>query len=196
MFSVRRFASVVGRCHPPSSTSSRPCLLCVNRDGSCQQFSLPAGHSWAPSLERIREREGPSIPWQGKGVLSWFCPALFTWQPAGWHAGDPAACTSVALMGQLHSDPSSKFLHHLEMTVLMDQLCPHPPASTFLLGAAVAVSSAFSKEARVSALLFLVSLPESSKCCLHLPLLYSRPFSPHPTFFVVESVLPANNSLY
>lgn len=168
--------------HPDPHT---PLLVCFVLIGT-QVLQALLSASWpqlGSILERIREREGPSIPWQGKGVLSWFCPAVFTWQPAGCHARGPAACTSVALMGQLHPDPSSKFLHHLELTILMDQLCPHPPASIFLLRAAVPVSSAFSKEARVSAFLFLVSLPERNRCCLHLPLLYPCPFSPHSTFF-------------
>lgn len=125
-----------------------PCLLCVNRDESGIQSSPAAGCRWAPSTGRMREGGG-RLDVAGKGSFQVLSGCVY-----------PEARTSAALRGQLHPEPRPP--------PLSEPITPWrglPPWSSACIFPQASCSCqmlppsyhAFSKEARVPALLSLVS---------------------------------------
>ena len=161
MTSVRTPASVVGRCRPPHIPTSLPC---VNRDGSAAQSS-PAAGRWAPSTGRS---SGGRPDVAGKGRLFQVLPA---------------ARTSAALGGQLHPEPASERFTPWRALSPWRSACIFPQASCSCQRCLLPPGYyAFSRAARVPALLSLVS-PLSSSWGLRLHPSSSHPPSP---FFCSE----------
>lgn len=125
-----------------------PCLLCVNRDESGIQSSPAAGCRWAPSTGRMREGGG-RLDVAGKGCLSRFSPAVFTQKPAPLQ---PSGANFILNRPPLLSEPITPW----RGLPPWSSACIFPQASCSCQMLPPSYH-AFSKEARVPALLSLVS---------------------------------------